>query len=125
MDLTRIFTLRNHKRFMVNIDVTVVETTTGREMDGKIADVSVTGMQILSEDSFDNGTMLDIWFLVPAEHEGRAPQTIIATGKVANCALHAKGQRFEIGVSLKKFDGDSKAVYERYLHRVSGAAKPV
>lgn len=120
MDLTRIFTLRTHKRYMVNMDVTLVETSTGREMDSRIADVSLTGMQILSEDSFDYGVMIDIWFQVPGLQEGAPPQTIIAGGKVVNCALHAKGQRFEIGVSLKKFDGDSKAVYERFIQRVSG-----
>lgn len=120
MDLTRIFNLRSHKRYMVNMEVTVVETRTGREMDARIADVSLTGMQILSEDSFDTGAMLDVWFMVPAQHSDEPSHTIIAAGKVANCTLHAKGQRFEIGVSLKKFDGDSKAVYERFIQRLSG-----
>lgn len=119
MDLTRFFLLRSHKRFSVNIDVTVVETKTGREMDARIADVSQTGMQILCEDSFDSGVIIDLWFLVPGA-DGETAQTIIASGKVANCSLHAKGQRFEIGVSLKKFDGDSKMVYERYIQRLSG-----
>lgn len=121
MDLTRIFNLRNHKRYMVNMEVTVVETRTGREMDARIRDVSMTGMQILSEDSFDTGAMLDLWFLVPGPGEDAPSQTIIAAGKVANCELHAKGQRFEIGVSLKKFDGDSKAVYERFIRQLGGA----
>lgn len=121
MDLARFFLLRSHKRYSVNLDVTVVETKTGREMDARIADVSLAGVQVLCEDSFDAGVMIDLWFMVPAA-DGDTAQTVIASGKVANCSLHSKGQRFEIGVSLKKFDGDGKAIYERYIQRLSGHA---
>lgn len=121
MDLSKFFSLRSQKRYRVSMDVTVVETKTGREMDARIADVSMTGMQIVSEDSFDTGFMLDIWFIVPAEAAGQEAQIVIASGKVANCTLQAKGHYFEVGVSLKKFDGDGKAIYERFIQRVSGA----
>lgn len=122
MELTKLFNLRQHKRFMVTLDVTLVETVTGREMEGRIREVSRTGMLIQSVDSFEPGAALDIWFFIPAEPSHEEPPVIIATGKVSHCTLQAKGQFFDVGVAIKTLDGDGRGLYERYLARLAGTA---
>lgn len=122
MGLANLFNLRQHKRFMVNLEVTLVETVTGREMEGRIREVSRTGMLMESIDSFESGAALDIWFFIPAEPGHEEPPVIIATGKVSHCTLQAKGQFFDVGVALKTLDGEGRGLYERYLARLAGSA---
>ena len=120
MDIASIFKLRRHKRFMVNLDVTFVETKTGRETEAKVHDVSDEGMMIYSEDSFEAGMMLDIWLMLPAPNADSEPPILIVSGKVANCVLAPKGHYFDIGVSIKKIEGDGRAIYTDYLDDLAG-----
>lgn len=122
MGLADLLNLRQHKRFMVNLEVTLVETVTGREMEGRIREISRTGMLLESIDSFNGGAALDIWFFIPAEPGHEEPPVIIATGKVSHCTLQTKGQFFDVGVALKTLDGEGRGLYERYLARLAGNA---
>jgi len=77
-------------------------------------DLSLGGMQLLSEYSADEGDTLAVFFNVL---DPKSDEYVRISGKVRIVRVVYDGSErcFRIGVEFASFDGDGKAVYGRFL----------
>ncbi len=77
-------------------------------------DMSLGGMQLLSEYNADAGTMLKVFFSIIDAESDEFVQ-ISAQVRVAHTLYDGSARCFRVGVEFTGFDGDGRSVYNRYL----------
>lgn len=77
-------------------------------------DISLGGMQLLSEYNADNGDMLRI-FLNILDVETDEYVRIFARVRVAHTVYDGSERCFRIGTEFVDFEGDGRSIYNRHL----------
>lgn len=77
-------------------------------------DISLGGMQLLSDYNADVGAVLRVFFSV-LDTQTDAYVRLMARVRVVHSVYDGSERCFRIGVEFVDFDGDGRAVYNRYL----------
>lgn len=77
-------------------------------------DISLGGMQLLSEYSADAGDVLPVFFSA-LDTETDEYVRVMARVRVVRTVYDGSENCFRIGVEFVDFDGDGRTVYNRYL----------
>lgn len=77
-------------------------------------DISLGGMQLLSEYSADAGDVLPVFFSA-LDTETDEYVRVMARVRVVRTVYDGSERCFRIGVEFVDFDGDGRTVYNRYL----------
>lgn len=108
------FERRKATRFAVDIPVDVDASETALSLHTHIREVSVDGLQLVTEKPIELGALVKLAFELPRTPQRPRPMSIVVQGHV----IHSKRRDerfFEVGVNIEVIDPAAQEAYAIYL----------
>lgn len=108
------FERRKASRFAVDLPVDVDASETALTIHTRIREVSVDGLQMVTEKPIEMGTAVKLAFEIPRTPQRPRPMSIVVQGHV----IHSKRRDerfFEVGVNIEVIDPAAQEAYAIYL----------